>query len=249
MQETTENRIFKNLMEYVKAMHRRYFHALSAFYVYEGLNEVIASNVIGQSLAEKNVKVISDFRNFFMPAKEALRVYFFLELAKMFDSSDQSLHINKILNITESNLKNLTVDAFKEYNENRVFTEELTAGYRGMDYGDVLLLKKMVDENKDILDKLNDYRDKWLAHDDIKKPEVPAITGEEVKKLFAVLEKILNSITGKLNSESWAYSMVEDESKYQTKLVIDHLRRFEPYRLKEIKEEIAEEMKKYKIDN
>jgi len=240
--KTTE---FKALMEYAKAMHRRYFHALSAFYAYEALCELAAPNVVGESEAHKNVKVMGSFKNFFLPAKEALRIYFFLELAKMFDSSKQALHINKILNFTESNLKNLTVEAFKEYNQNqeRTFLEELAKEYKGMAYADLVTIREMLDKYKTILEKLDTYRNKWLAHDDIKKPELPAISGKEIKDLFEVLAKMLNSVTGQLNSESWMYSHVEDEVKHHTKLVIDHLRRFEPYRLKEIEEKYQVKLK------
>lgn len=238
--ETSE---FKTLIDYAKTMHRRYFYALSAFYAYESLREMVAPNVVGKSEAEENVKIISHFKNFFILAQEALRIYFFLELAKMFDSSKQALHINKILNFTESNLKNLTPEAIKEYNQyqDRTFLEELAKEYKGMAYADLVAIREMLDGHKTTLEKLDTYRNKWLAHDDINKPKLPAITGEEIKDLFDVLAKILNSITGQLNSESWAYSHIEDEVKHHTKLVIDYLRRFEPYRLKEIKE-------KYKSD-
>jgi len=245
----SEDNTFKNLMEYARAMHKRYFHALSAFYVYEGLSEATAPNIVGQVLAENNTKVISNFINFFMPTKEALRVYFLLELAKMLDSSESALHINKILTITEGNLKNLTVDAFKEYNQGRVFIEELAAEYRSLDYKEVSLLRDMIDKNKVLIERLKIYRDKWLAHDDIKKPEPPLISRGDVGTLFGVLEKILNFITGKLNSESWAYSRVEDESKHHTRLVIDYLRRFEPYRLAEIQKEFDEDMRLYGSEN
>jgi len=221
---------FKTLMDYSKEMHHRYFRAISAFYAYEGFLEIIAINIVGQSEAEENAKTISRYNNFFGIAQEALRIYFFLELAKMFDSSKQSLHIDKILNFTESNLKSLTVDAFKEYNQNqpRAFLETLAQEYKGMDYNELITIKDMLNKHKDTLEKLDTYRNKWLAHDDIKKPEMSPISGEEIKALFDVLEKILNAITGRLNSESWAYSQVEGDVKSHSKLVIDHLRRFEP---------------------
>lgn len=235
-QKSTE---FKTLIDYAKELHRRYFRALSAFYAYEALREVIGTNIVGQSEAEENAKTIGRYNNFFGPSQEALRVYFFLELAKMFDSSKQALHINKVLNFTASNLKKLTVDAFREYNRNqpRAFLETLVNEYKGMDHKELVDIKKMLNEHKNTLEKLDTYRNKWLAHDDKKKPESPSITGEELRALFDVLAKMLNSITGRLNSESWTYSHIEDDVKHHVRLVIDHLRRFEPYRLKEIEEE------------
>lgn len=229
---------FKTLMDYAKEMHHRYFRALTAFYAYEALRESIATNIVGQSEAEENAKTIGKYNNFFGPAQEAMRVYFFLELAKMFDSSKQALHINKVLNFTVSNLKNLTVDDFKEYNQHqpRAFLETLVKEYKGIDHNELVAIKDMLSEHGTMLKKLDTYRDKWLAHDDKKKPELPPITGEEIRALFDVLAKMLNAITGWLNSESWTYSHVEDDAKHHVRLVVDHLRRFEPYRLKEIEE-------------
>ncbi|HBK33979.1 TPA: hypothetical protein DEP34_02065 [Candidatus Uhrbacteria bacterium] len=229
---------FKTLMEYAKEMHHRYFRAISAFYAFEALKEVRAPNIVGQSDAEENAKTMARYNGLFTPAEEALRVYFFLELAKMFDSSKQALHINKILNFTASNLKKLTVDAFKEYNQSqpRAFLETLVNEYKGMDHEELVVIKEMLNKHETVLEKLETYRDKWLAHDDKKKPKLPSITGEEIKALFEVLAKMLNTITGRLNSESWTYSHVEGDVKHHIRLVVDHLRRFEPYRLKEIEE-------------
>ena len=234
-QRSTE---FKTLMDYAKEMHSRYFHTLSAFYAYEALCEITAPNIVGKYEAEENAKTIRRYNNFFLPARESLRVYFFLELAKMFDSSKQSLHINKILNFTESNITNLTLDAFKEYNQAqpRAFLEELVKEYKGINYADLVSIKALLDNHEVALNKLDVYRNKWLAHDDINKPELPSINQGEIKNLFKILAKILNTITSQLNSESWTYSHIENDVKHHTRLVIDHLRRFEPYHIKEIDE-------------
>jgi len=227
---------FKILMEYVKEMHQRYSQAISAFYVFESLKEVRDPNIVGQINAEENTKIMNKYKIFFTSTEEALRVYFLLELAKMFDSSKQALNINTIFNFTVSNLKKFTVGAFKEYNQNqsRSFLEVLVNEYKKMDRCELTVIKKMLNKHNMTLNKLKKYRNKWLAHDDKKKPKLPSITSEEIRSLFEVLAKILNTITGRLNSESWSYSHVEGDVKHHVKLVVDHLRRFEQYRLKEI---------------
>ncbi len=53
---------------------------------------------LANQMQKKNAKTIARYSGFFTPSQEALRVYFFLELAKMFDSSKKALHIYKILN-------------------------------------------------------------------------------------------------------------------------------------------------------
>lgn len=241
---------FETLMVHIKSMHSRYFHALTAFFAYEALREVVAPNIVGESEAQNNSEVIDNFKNFFIPSREALRVYFFFELAKLFDSSKQALHINKIINYTESNLKGLTVEAFSEYNQrqDRTFLEELTKEYRGVAYADLMEIKSMLSKHRVSLEKLDVYRNKWLAHDDVNRPDPPLITGDEINALFDVLAKILNSLTSKLNSETWTYSHVEDDVKHHTRMVIEYLRRFEPYRLKEINGQYHRELEQYKAN-
>lgn len=242
---TTNQKIkeFDTLMAHVKRMQSRYFHALCAFYAYEGLREVAAPNIVGKSEAAENVKAMDRYRNFFVPAQEALQHYFFLELGKLFDASNQSLHINKVVNFTESNLKKLTTDAFKEYNQDRQLLKELTERYKGVEHSDLAVIKDLLNKQKSTIEKLKTYRDSWVAHDDAKKPQRPSISAQEVKDLFDTLKKILNTISGKLNDETWSYHHVEGDVKNHVNLVIDHLRRFEPYRLKEIDADIK---KKYK---
>jgi len=75
---------FKTLFDYLKNLQSRYFHALSAFYVYEGLLESSAPNIVGQKEAGQNVKILNQFKNFFIVSKEALRVYFFFRARKAF---------------------------------------------------------------------------------------------------------------------------------------------------------------------
>ena len=222
-------------------MKKRYFFALSAFYAYEALMEIIAPNIAGQDFAEKNVKVFNTFNNFFGPSKEALRVYFFLELAKLFDVSDQSLHVTKIINYTKNNIDKLTVSDFVEYNQNRNIIDSLIKSYQGINHNDLLIIKSEIEKNNNIIKKVKTYRDQYLAHDDIKKVEVN-ITGEEIRTLFSVIEKILNMFSSKLISATSMYDRVEGNAKDETKRIFDYLKRFEPYRLKDIDEESKKEL-------
>lgn len=237
---------FNTLFEYLKNLHSRYFHALSAFYVYEGLLELSAPNVIGQNEAEENVKTLSQFKNFFLVSKEAVRVYFLLELAKLFDESKQSLHINKIVNFAGSNIKRLSKEDFLEFHQGRTFISELFQRYKAIDNSDLIEVKSMIKQHKKLIKKLGDYRDQYLAHEDKKKKKVTINSGE-IKTLFGLLKEILNLFSSRLDFSTTAYGHVERECKGDTKRVINYLRRFESYRLKEIKESengLTEQLKK-----
>ncbi len=242
---------YKTLMDRLDILRSRYFQAISAFYAYEGLCEVTAPNIVGKSKAEENSKVMGDFKNLFVPAKEALRVFFFIELAKLFDVSNQALHINKVINFTERNLEHLTVETFEEYNnsEPRQFLKELVEGYKGVSSDDLKEVRLMLEEHKDTIGKLKKYRDKWLAHDDVdKENHSVSISGEEIKALFDVLAKVLNLLTSRLNSSTSMWDHIEPNAKHHTRMVVEYLGRYEPYRLKEIEEECKRKIKEFSKD-
>lgn len=230
---------FNKLVSYIEVAKKRYFFALSMFYAYEGLCDQLAPNIVGDKMANENVKIFRDFNNFLSPSKEALRVYFFLELAKLFDAADGSLHITKIVNYTQSNIAKLTAADFAEYDQDREFVDILVADYQGISREDLLVIKKELEDHQGIIEKIKTYRDKFLAHDDIKKPEIE-ITGEEIRAVLNLLEKVLNLFSSRLISTTSIYDHIEDDTKAQISTFVDHLKRFEPYRIEEVNHEAEE---------
>lgn len=228
---------FPRIMKYLESIKSRYFRAFSAFHVFETLEEALAINVVGEEKAEQNLKVINMFSGFFQISKEALRVYFFLELAKLFDSSKQSLQINKIIDTTNSNISKLTVNDFVDYNKDRKLLKELTEVYKGISHENLREIKDILDKEQPIIDKLIVYRKKWLAHDDVNKPEVPIITRVELKSLFDSFGKVINIYGSNMNHESTIWYPTKDKSKYDTQHVLNHLYRFEKYRIQENEDE------------
>lgn len=243
----TDKTEFTTLIEHLKKLCFRYYRALTAFYAFEAMVEATDVSIVGKEEAEANAEIINRFKNFLLPAKESIRVYFFIELAKLFDVSKQSLHINKVVNFSDSNITHLNVEAFKGHNaaQPREFLESLVKEYKGVDRKDLEEIRADLEKHKDVIERLKIYRDEWLAHDDINRNEPPTITGKELKALFEVLAKILNIFTSKLNSEGWMWDHVERDTKHHVKLVIEYLRRFEPYRINEIELELDAEFKKY----
>lgn len=232
------SREFNTTISYIKKINERYFKTLSAFHIFETFVELVDPSIVGQKTLEKNKKILEkDFSSFFHPTKEALRVYFFLELAKLFDIADDALHITKIVNYTQSNIAKLTVDDFTEYSQGQDpnFTAMLVKEYKGINHEDLLVIKFEIEKNKDIIERLKTYRDQCLCHDDRNKDEVD-IKGEEIKILFGIIEKIIGIFLSKLVSTSVMYNNAKIDTKDKTKMVIDYLKRFEPYRIKEIDE-------------
>ncbi len=135
---------------------------------------------------------------------------------------------------------------FTEYSQDREFIKNLIEDYKGISNEDLSLIREEINSNKDIVSKIKEYRDQYLAHDDINKEEI-IITGEEALKLFTLMEKILNIFSSKLISTTSIYDHVERDAKDQVRMMFDFLKRFEPYRIKEIEEEAREELQQHNI--
>jgi hypothetical protein len=227
------NKEFKTVMEYLKSIRDEYLEALYEFRVYQALRRLRAPNLFPKEKAEKNAAVMTRFVNFFGPVERSLFLSSLLGLARVFDESDQSLHINSILNYIGGNRKKLTREDFYEFNQGRQFLSDLYENYEGMTEKDLLSIKANLEKHKDVLEKLKSYRDQYLAHSDKRKDEIK-ITFDEIETLFKLAEESLNLFTQKLNDSSTMYSHIEDQCMGDTESVLDFLDRFEPYRRKEI---------------
>lgn len=232
---------FPRIMEYLKETKSIYLRAFSAFHVFETLEEALKINIVGEEKAKQNQEVMSNFKNFFLTSKESLRVYFFLELAKLLDVSDKSLQINKIINITENNISKLTVNDFENYNKDRQLLEELVKGYKGITHENINEIRKTLKKEKNVISKIHTYRNKWLAHNDIKKPKIPTISSSELRSLFSSIEKIINLFTNNINYELTMWDHIEKSSKLETQVVLANLYKFEKYRTQEIENDMKEE--------
>lgn len=224
--------------KYLEKLQSIYFHALSAFYVFESIEELKVPNIVGAEEAKENLRIMnngSGFGGFFLIVRHTLNFYFLMELAKILDDAKQSLHLNKIINFAKSNKQKLNVEAFKETNQDRAFLQELSKRYEGITKEDLEEIDKRLERTKNIREKIKEYRDQNLAHEDLKKKKI-IITQEEVVKIFSLIEKILNIFSYKTDFSTTSYQFAKSNCKEDTKRVFEYLKRFEPYRKQEIKE-------------
>lgn len=233
------NKEFEILLDYAKKLRSRYLNTLSSFKIFERFNKLSAPNIVGKKKAEKNVKIFNIFKYFFMTTKEASRCYFFIELAKFFDTSKKSLTINRVIDYAEKNISKLTKQAFLDYHNGRQILPELFAQYKQLSLSDLRKIKKRLDRNKVIIKKLKIYRDKYLAHDDINKIKI-GISVKEIKVLLDIVKSVIGLLYSKLDFSVNSYVNFEKEPIKDLDSVMENLIKFEENRLKEIRE-------KYKI--
>lgn len=224
---------FVKLQSLLKRSHNALYNAYSHFLVWDSMKRLMAGNVSGETEAAENVVTINRFKNFFLPSLEANRKIFAIELAKVFDSNKKSLSLRKIINYARSNKKKLTSADFKEFNEKREHVDSLAVGYVGITEDLLKQCEKKLIELDAVIRKLKKFRNTKLAHDQIAETDT-ILTVEEAEMLFERSGEILNLLSSALNHESWAHLHEKDWTQHHTKSVIDYLRKYEPYRLKEI---------------
>lgn len=229
---------FIKFQDYLKRLRSLYFHALCAFRVFDELEKLRAPNIIGEKEANENNEVINRFKSFFIISRESLNFYFLMNLAKILDDASQSLHLNKLINYVNSNQKKLNIEEFKKINSDRTYLDDLVDRYEGITKKDFELINKKLKETKNIREKIKDYRDQYLAHEDLNKNQIH-ISYLDIQKIFDLIAEILNIFSNKMDFSSTDYSLAIDECRDDTHDVIDFLKRFEKYRIKEIEDEYA----------
>lgn len=235
---TTE---FSNLFEYVKKLRSRYLLVLSAVNIYDCLSALLTQNKVGKKKALNNAKTINDFGYFFMTTKEASRCFFLIELAKFFDKPGRykTLTIFQVLEYSKNNINKLTKEHFQLYHKERQILRELFDNYKELSLSDLNKMSRKIESKKTIIRKLKDYRDQYLAHDDLEKIEVE-ITKKDVRQILSLLKSFIELFYFKLDFASNRYNNFTETPYRETERVIEYLQKGEKFSKKEFEE-------KYKI--
>ncbi|MFX0138250.1 MAG: hypothetical protein ACFFDN_31705 [Candidatus Hodarchaeota archaeon] len=214
---------FKRLFNFLEKLHQRYLFAYGAFSVWLTLKKKIKKR--------KFYDIYQRYNQFFIITHESLRVYFLIELAKIFDNAEQSLHINKIVNYAESNIKKLGKSDFLKFHGDREFNKELFNEYTELKKSDLNLIKEKLKKLEKSLKKLSDYRGSYLAHSDIKLPKIN-LTLDEIKRLFNLAEEIFNLFSLRLDFSHHYYEYSKEQCQEHTEWLMKDLIKFKAHEIK-----------------
>ena len=141
----TKNREFGKLFKEVKQMRKRYLNTLASHKVFQRINKLVATNIVGKRKAERNVKTFGNYLYFFMIVKEATRCYFLIELAKFFDvpkSHNETRTIYWALNYAKKNIHRMTKEDFLFYHKGRQIIPEIFTNYKPLTAKDLKKFEK-----------------------------------------------------------------------------------------------------------
>ena len=238
---------FEKAMEMIKDLQMNLNIAYEHFLIRNALKKSMAPNIKWKNAAQKNEKIMLKFVRFFWMTQVAHRKMFALELSKFFDKNKASLSLYKLINFIRTHINSFNKDNFVIYNKDRNYNKnrniyDLANTSEPITNKVLYDIKNEIEWEKELIKKLKDYRNKNLAHNDIKLQNMGVSTGE-MDELFKKTKKRLDKIQYQINNEKrWNLSLgtYTEDCVYS---VLDHLTRFESYRLKEIEEEAKKEIK------
>ena len=229
---------FAKAIDWTEKLRGRYLHTLATFRIFERFQKLSAINIVGKKRAEANAKLFSNHVYFFMPVKESVRIYFFIELAKFFDKNrrKQSLTIGHLLDFVDKNFTSFSKDEFQKYHSNRYFLPDLFQYYRPLTHRDIKKIRDRLHRNKSVVKNLNTYRDKFLAHDDLNKVQIH-ITSGQIKVLLRIIKDTVDLFYRTLVFTSNMYDNYDKEPVRAVDRVIKSLQEHETEQMRKIMEE------------
>ncbi len=231
-----KNKEFEKLFLEVQQLRKRYLPTIASHKIFQQFSKLVATNVVGKRRAERNVKILGDYRYFFTTTKEATRYYFLIELAKFFDipkPRNETRTVYWALDYAKKNIHRMTKADFLAYHDGRQIIPEIFASYKQLVIADLIKFQKRLGRNKDVIKRLKTYRDQYLAHDDIKKITVK-LTVREMEVLLRIVRDIIEFFYNKLEFASNSYMNFEQEPVREIDRLIKNLAEHEKQRLEEI---------------
>jgi hypothetical protein len=216
---------FSELKRRIDKLRSAHLRAFQYFYAYDTISELRAPNLIGEEEAHNNAEAIGLYKGFMNPSHTGLMTGFYVELAKVFDFHKDAIHLNKLLNYAEQNQKKLNVDAFAEFNEGRLYIEELKQKYEGMKRDDLLKVKSMLDDAQNKIERLKNIRDKQVVHIDVDDSDIKPLTYEEIESLLLLSHEVLNIFSAKTNHETSDYQLIKQQVVDDTKELVALMRK------------------------
>lgn len=209
------------------------FKTYCHFIVCSSLSKLWAPNIVWEENALENIKTMNKFWYFFWFTKESSRKIYLLELAKFFDKDNQALSIYKILNFLKSNIKYFTYENYKHFSWDNYFC--LENEYIPINNKNISHYETQIDSILDLVVKLRQYRDQFIAHNQIK-PEEPSINIWEIELITNILIEVINDCSYHLFSSTYSHKYQEDEIFNEIKRIIDFLNKYDKYIIQEINE-------------
>jgi hypothetical protein len=189
---------------------------------------------VGQEQAEKNAKLLSLYKEFFIPTEQSHLQVFIIGLMKFFDKNPKALSFAGLINEIENNKSILTHEVIREAEPNLDIIGSIDNNYSPIDKKTVNEINAVRKTYESLIANIKDIRDKQFAHTDMKTIKGTFVPNE-IEALIEAVQQMFNKLSGKFDFSSTSFDHLRDDSIRSTQFVFKNLERGEKLRLEEIK--------------
>jgi hypothetical protein len=219
--------------EYFRPLSSVMFGTVNAYYLWQALKFAISIPEVGEEKANRNVKIMSEYKYFFSTAEYASLDTAIIGLMKFFDKNPRALSLASLHKKMYECKDIITADTLLEVYPDRFHDDDIRGKYSIYKQEDVDHLDEFRNKNELVIKTLKDIRDTRLAHRDIK-PSSSTFIPIEVEALIKEVQDAFNKLSATFESSTTLWDHLEERVNDDVQYVLDNLERGEVQRLDEI---------------
>lgn len=207
---------------------------LESYYIWRTLTFARSITEVGQERADKNARLMSLYKDFFVPSEQSHLQTFIIGLMKFFDKDSRALSIKNLIEVIKENKSILTFDVLREVNPTAVEMGFINEDYSPIKEATISYIEQVRTKHEKLILNLKDIRDKQFAHTDmvaIKGTFVP----NEIENLIKNIQEIINKLSSDFDSSVTIWDHIKEEAVRDTRFLLENLERGEVKRQEDIR--------------
>jgi len=237
MNEEVKEKFIEIQKLFTKMSHEIMCTTVSSFYIWHTLAFSRSEVENDKEIAEKNVKIINLYKDFFIPTEESHLHIFVINIMKFYDKDNRALSFDNLVKLIRKNEKYFTPDFLKSVNPYLIEIGVNVDDYTPVKEEDLSYIESIIDKHKDLISSLKDIRDKQFAHTDINYISGTFIPNQ-VEELLQDTQSIFNRLSTSFERSTTMWDHIKRDSIRDTKFLFENLERGEIVRLEENKKKL-----------
>ncbi|MFZ2886776.1 MAG: hypothetical protein WA021_03080 [Minisyncoccia bacterium] len=205
---------------------------VESYYIWSTLTFAVSVPEVGQEKAERNVRILSRYNDFFTATKHSHFQTFVLGVNKFFDKSSGSLSLDRLIREISKYQYAFKPEvvrvALPELGQRGFVPDD----YKPIDQATTQTIQKLKNEHKEILSILEGIRHEQVAHaavQTVKRDIVPV----RIEEFISAIQEMFNTLSGKFDLSSTHWGHLQDAAIYTTAYLLDDLELGEKKRMEE----------------
>ncbi|MCC6323808.1 hypothetical protein IT400_03380 [Candidatus Nomurabacteria bacterium] len=219
---------------FLRMSHEEMCVVVESYYIWRTLTFSRSIPEVGEDIANKNAKLMSLYKEFFLPTEQSHLQTFILGLMKFFDKDPRALSINALIKEIQDNKELFTPDILRSVYPHLQEIGAETENYLPIDQSSIDHFNQLCEKHKTLIANLKDTRDKQLAHTDMEVIKVTFVPNE-VEELIDGIQEMFNKLSKSFDRSSTMWDHLKKDSIRSTEFLFQNLERGEKVRLEEIK--------------